>query len=61
MQRVIEFKKKSFWLSSVDHEQLNEKIAQLNREGWQVISIATNNTAGGRIHSYSLLVELKTK
>ena len=39
IQKVVEFNKKSFWRSTIDTEALNAKIAELNRDGWQVVQI----------------------
>ncbi|MFY8299594.1 hypothetical protein AAEU28_12575 [Pseudoalteromonas sp. SS15] len=59
MQRVIEFKKKSWWSGGIDTVALNEKIAALNGDGWQVKSMVANTVAFGRVDSYSLLIELQ--
>ncbi len=38
MQKVIEFKNRNFWSSQIDTDQLNQKIAILNKDGWSVKS-----------------------
>ena len=58
MQKVIEFKNRNFWSSQIDTDQLNQKIAILNKDGWSVKSITTNSTFFGAVSSYSLLLEL---
>ena len=58
MQRVFEFKKKNFWSSQVDLNALNEKISQLNKDGWAIKSITPNSSLFGIILSYTILVEL---
>ena len=57
MQKVIEFKKHNFWSNQIDLEKLNEKIAELNKDGWTVKSITSSHAFLGRIMSYTLLVE----
>jgi hypothetical protein len=59
LQRIIEFKKKSFWASQLDISALNEKVAVLNKDGWIVKKIIPNTYFLGGIHSYTLLVELQ--
>jgi hypothetical protein len=59
LQRVIEFKKLSFWTSRPDLAQLNEQILQLNKDGWRVVTIAPNCTMLGLVTSYTLLLEKK--
>lgn len=57
MQRVVVFRKLSFWSSQPDIGKLNEKIAELNRDGWRVMGIAPASGITGMIRSYTLLVE----
>jgi len=57
MQQVIVFKKRSFLASDVDITRLNEKIAQLNVDGWRVVQVASNSSLMGLPVSYTLLVE----
>ncbi|RLV57811.1 DUF4177 domain-containing protein [Parashewanella curva] len=57
MQKVIEFNGRGFWSSKVDIESLNEKIEQLNNEGWKVKSMVPNTSFAGSVISYSLLLE----
>lgn len=58
LQRVIEFRKRNFWSSQIDVDTLNEKIAELNKDGWTVKSITLSNAFFGAVISYTLLVEL---
>ena len=58
MQKIIEFKKKSFWSSKVNISELNDKITALNSEGWMVKSITPTANFLGITLSYTLLVEL---
>ena len=57
MQRVIVFRKLSFWTSQPDLRKLNEKITELNRDGWRVTNIVPASGFTGMIRSYTLLVE----
>ena len=58
MQKIIEFKHKKFWSSQVDIRSLNNKISELNKDGWKIKSMTSNTTLFGVIISYSLLIEL---
>ncbi|TPH12884.1 hypothetical protein [Litorilituus lipolyticus] len=58
MQRVLEFKKQSFWSNQIDMKALNEQIASLNQEGWSVKALTANTSFFGRINSYTILLEL---
>lgn len=58
-QKVIEFRKRSFWSSQIDLAALNEKIQSLNDEGWLVRSITTSSSLIGGVSAYTLLIELK--
>lgn len=57
MQKVIVFKEMSFWTSQPDISELNSKIASLNNDGWNVMSIVPSTTMIGMVHSYTLLLE----
>jgi len=57
MQRVILFKKRNFWSSQVDIQELNDKIAALNSEGWKVASIIPSATFAGVVSSYTIVIE----
>lgn len=57
MQRVIVFSKRSFWSGQLDLAKLNERIAQLNLEGWRVTQIAPTSGFTGMICSWTLLLE----
>ncbi|WP_250460227.1 DUF4177 domain-containing protein [Microbulbifer litoralis] len=53
MQKIVEFRKRSFWGSQVDLAALNEKIAGLNRDGWRIRQVGSNRM----VMSYTLLLE----
>ncbi len=57
MQRTLEFRKLNFWSSGLDISKLNEKIFQLNNDGWVVISLISNTNFLGKVASYTLLIE----
>lgn len=57
MQKVIVFRKMSFWTSQPDMSELNQKIQSLNNDGWKVQSIVPNVTMVGFIRSFTLLLE----
>ena len=57
MQQVIEYRKLSFWSSRVDMNALNEKIAQLNQDGWHVKSVTPHAGLFGSAAAYTLLIE----
>ena len=59
MQRIIEFKNKTFWSSSLDIDALNEKVSSLNKDGWIVKEVIPNTSFLGGVYSYTLLLELK--
>ena len=59
MQKIIEFKKRNFWSSQVDINQLNDKIYQLNQDGWRVLTVTANNSYFSGVFSYTLLLEIK--
>jgi len=56
MQKVIEFKKTRFF-GGIDTEALNEKIYQLNQDGWKVINVSSNTGFFGEANGYALLIE----
>lgn len=58
LQKIIEFKSKSFWFSQVDLNSLNTKISALNKDGWVIKSIISNTTIFGAVISYTLMIEL---
>jgi len=57
MQKVVEFGKKKFWTSSIDVQELNDKLAQYNAEGWRVASLTPNTAGFGGLISYTILLE----
>jgi len=60
MKRVIEFKKRNFWSSKLDVDALNERLNELSKDGWQLISIQPVSTFLGVITAYILVIELDT-
>lgn len=61
MQKVIQFSHKSFWSGKPDLTKLNEKIGELNQDGWKIISVTPNAGSWGRLYSYTLLIEQSDK
>ena len=57
MQKVVEFRKRNFWSSRIDVKQLNEKIQQLNQDGWSVIHVTPIFTIFGVVNGYTLLIQ----
>ena len=57
MQQVIQYRKVSFWSSRLDMNALNEKIAQLNQDGWHVTSVIPHVSLFGFLPAYTLLIE----
>jgi hypothetical protein len=57
MQKIVEFSEMNFWSSQPSVEKLNVEIARLNEDGWTVINVVPNTGFGGRVGSYTLLVE----
>lgn len=58
MRRVVEFSKRKFWgFGSVDLEVLNAQIDEINKDGWELISISPNTSISGFVISYTLLIE----
>ena len=58
MRKIVNVSKKKSWFSAEpDLELLNQQIEDIEKEGWKVISIATNCNLFGAISSYSLLLE----
>ena len=58
MQRIIEFKKKTFWSSQIDINALNDQISALNKDGWFIKEMIPNSSLFGGLYSYTLLIEL---
>lgn len=56
MQKIIEFKKTRFF-GGVNVEALNEKIYQLNQDGWKVINVSSITGFFGEANGYALLIE----
>jgi len=56
-QKIIEFRKRTFWVGQLDLAALNRKIFQLNQEGWRLVSVIPNTAFTGAITSYTLFVE----
>ncbi|GAA72462.1 hypothetical protein CWC14_03665 [Pseudoalteromonas sp. S3260] len=56
MQKVIEFRKARF-LGGVDIVALNDRILELNQDGWKVINAVPLTGFYGQVHGYALLIE----
>ena len=56
MQKVIEFRKAHF-LGGVDIVALNDRIQELNQDGWKVINAVPLTGFYGQVHGYALLIE----
>ncbi len=57
MQRVFEYRNRSFWSSRIDLTKLNDKLVELNRDGWTVKSVTPNSTLVGIVLSYTIFME----
>ena len=58
MQKIIEFKKqRGFFRGGIDIDALNERIYQLNQDGWKVINAVPLAGFYGQVHGYTLLIE----
>ncbi|WP_149983077.1 hypothetical protein [Pseudoalteromonas rhizosphaerae] len=58
MQKIIEFKKqRGFFRGGIDIDALNERIYQLNQDGWKVINVSASAGLYGQVYSYILLIE----
>lgn len=57
MQKIVEFSGMNFWTSRPNLRELNVKISQLNVDRWKVINVVPNTGFGGRVVSYTLLIE----
>ena len=61
MRKIVNVSKKKYWLSSEpDLELLNRQIEEMEKDGWKLVSMATNCNLLGGINSYSLLIEQAT-
>ncbi|MBB1290611.1 hypothetical protein H5085_16495 [Pseudoalteromonas sp. SR43-6] len=56
MQKVIEFRKTRF-LGGVDIVALNDRIQELNQDGWKVINAVPLAGFYGKVHGYTLFIE----
>lgn len=56
MQKIIEFRKARF-LGGVDIVALNDRIQELNQDGWKVINAVPLTGFYGQVHGYTLLIE----
>ncbi|WP_417655600.1 hypothetical protein [Pseudoalteromonas atlantica] len=56
MQKVIEFRRTRF-LGGVDIAALNDRIQELNQDGWKVINAVPLTGFYGQVHCYTLLIE----
>jgi hypothetical protein len=59
MRKVVIFERtKKWWHESPDVELLNQQIAEIESDGWSVISVSANTNLFGLISSYTILIEL---
>ncbi len=59
MRKVVIFEKaKKWWHETPDLELLNNQIADIEQDGWSIISVASNTNLFGIISSYTILIEL---
>ena len=57
MQKVIEFRKARF-MGGVNIAALNDRIQELNQDGWKVISAVPITGFYGQVHGYTLFIEI---
>lgn len=58
MKKIVNVSKKKHWFSGEpDLDLLNHQIAEIEKEGWRIISVTTNCNLIGGIQSYTLLIE----
>jgi len=59
VRKVVVFdKSKKWWHESPDLALLNNQIADIEKEGWSIISVTANTNLFGTISSYIILIEL---
>ncbi|GAA0859832.1 hypothetical protein [Aliiglaciecola litoralis] len=59
MRKVVVFNKsKKWWHESPDIQLLNNQIADIESDGWSVVSVSANTNLFGIISSYTILIEL---
>ena len=57
MQKVIEFRKTRF-MGGVNIAALNDRIQELNQDGWKVISAVPISGFYGQVYGYTLFIEI---
>ena len=57
MQKVIEFRNTRF-MGGVNIAALNDRIQELNQDGWKVISAVPITGFYGQVHGYTLFIEI---
>ena len=58
MRKVVIFKRaKKWWHDSPDVDLLNVQIEEIERDGWNVISVTSNANLFGVITSFTILIE----
>ena len=58
MRKIVVFNKVKHWLfGSVDLDLLNAQITEMERDGWNLVSVTANTHLLGGITSFNLLVE----
>lgn len=59
MRKVVIFDKaKKWWHESPDLDLLNEQIAEIEKDGWMIVSVSANTNLIGNISSYTIPIEL---
>jgi hypothetical protein len=58
MRKVVIFNRiKKGWLGELDINLLNNQIAEIEKDGWKLISVTANTGIFGAIGSFTLLIE----
>lgn len=58
MQKIVEFRKhRGFFRGGINIDALNERIYQLNQDGWKVINVNAATGLYGQVYAYILLIE----
>ena len=58
MRKIVNFSKQKKWfLTTPDLDLLNRQIAEIEEDGWSIISVQSNCNFAGVVTSYTLLIE----